>query len=124
MSSARWIAAGCLLGAVAVALGAFGAHALKDTLVERGTLANWETAVRFQLVHAVALVAFALFRERHPGKGFPGWMFFLGATCFSGSLYLLCLGIAKSLMGPLTPFGGLLLIGGWIAFALEALRAR
>jgi uncharacterized membrane protein YgdD (TMEM256/DUF423 family) len=124
MSPARWIVAGCVLGALAVALGAFGAHAWKETLEARGTLANWETAVRFQLVHALALVVFALFRERHPGKALPGWMFFLGATCFSGSLYLLCFGIAKSLMGPITPLGGVMLIGGWLAFAIDGLRAR
>jgi len=119
-----WIALGCLSAAVAVALGAFGAHAWKDALTERGQLANWDTAVRYQLVHALALIVFELFRERTNTRTFTAWMFFFGSVAFSGSLYALCFGIGKTLMGPLTPLGGLLLLAGWIAFAVAALRRR
>jgi len=122
MNARPWIAIGCLWAAVAVALGAFGAHALKDALTERGQLANWDTATRYQLAHAVALVVFDLFRERRATNALPAWMFFLGSAFFSGSLYALCFGIGKSFLWPLTPLGGVFLIVGWIAFALAALR--
>lgn len=117
-----WILAGCLWAALGVMLGAFGAHALKETLGEN--LANWDTAVRYQLVHALALIAFGLFRERSTGKDFPAALLFFGSVFFSGSLYALSLGFLKSVMGPLTPLGGALMILGWIFFAREAVRAR
>lgn len=122
--SRPWIALGCLWAALAVGLGAFGAHAWKDALTERGQLANWDTAVRYQLVHALALIVFDLFRERSNAKSSPAWMFFLGSALFSGSIYGLCFGVAKNILGPLTPLGGFLQIGGWIAFAFVASKRR
>ena len=122
MQPRRWIALGALLAALGVALGAFGAHALRERLTAAGQLENWETATRYLLVHALALVAFGLFRERVPGNGIPGWCFLLGSLFFSGSIACLCFRVATAVMGPLTPLGGVLLIGGWIAFAVAALR--
>ncbi len=125
VSARHWILAGCISAAIAVALGAFGAHVLEAVLDRRGRLADWDTAVRYQLVHALALVAYGLFRERPPAasaKAVPGWCFLLGSLFFSGSIYCLCLGVLKSVMGPLTPLGGLLLLGAWVSFALQALR--
>lgn len=123
MNPRAWILVGCIWAALGVSFGAFGAHALKDMLTPE-ELANWDTAVRYQLLHALAMVAFGLFGERSSGKEYPGVLFLFGSFFFSGSLYALCFGFAKSVMGPLTPVGGLLMILGWLGFAREALRRR
>ena len=123
MNPRAWILAGCRWAALGVVLGAFGAHALKDTLTSE-QLADWDTAVRYQLVHALALVAFGLFGERSNGKDYPGVLLLLGSLFFSGSIYALCFGFLAEVMGPITPLGGALMIGGWIGFALEARRRR
>ena len=119
-----WILLGCLWAALGVVLGAFGAHALEKALAEGGHAATWETAVRYQLYHALALIAFGLFRERTSGRDFPAALLFLGSACFSGSLYALSFGFLVPVMGPLTPLGGALMILGWLGFAREVLRAR
>ena len=115
---------GCIWAALGVGLGAFGAHALKATLDENGHGAIYETAVRYQLVHALALIAFGLFRERTTGKDFPAALLFFGSVFFSGSLYALSFDFLKAVMGPLTPLGGFLMILGWLGFAREAVRSR
>lgn len=119
-----WILLGSLWAALGVALGAFGAHALQATLDANGHAAIWETAVRYQLIHALALLVFGLYRERTRGRDYPALCFLCGSFFFSGSLYALSFDFAKSLMGPLTPFGGFLLVVGWIGFALEAWNRR
>jgi len=124
VNSRVWILLGCLWAALGVALGAFGAHALEKTLAENGHAAIWETAVRYQLVHALALLAFGLFRERTTGRDFPAALLFFGSVFFSGSLYALSFDFLKSVMGPLTPLGGFLMIVGWLGFAREAVRSR
>jgi uncharacterized membrane protein YgdD (TMEM256/DUF423 family) len=123
MNPRAWILAGCVWAAIGVVLGAFGAHALKGTLTPE-QLANWDTAVRYQLVHALALIAFGLFGERTSGRDYPGLLLLFGSFFFSGSLYALCLGFLTSVMGPLTPLGGLMMIVGWLGFANEARRRR
>ena len=124
MTSAGWVATGGLLGAAAVALGAFGAHGLK-TRVPPEDVAIFETAARYHLIHALAIVAVAWAAERFPGTAAQaaGWLFTAGIVLFSGSLYALVLTGARRL-GMITPLGGLLLIAGWIALAAAALRAR
>jgi uncharacterized membrane protein YgdD (TMEM256/DUF423 family) len=119
------IAVGALWAAVGVSLGAFGAHALKSRLVESGHLATWETAVRYHVWHALALVLLGLWSERSSATSgrLAGWCFLAGSLFFSGSLYAISLGGPRWL-GPLTPLGGAGLIAGWIAFALAALRSR
>jgi uncharacterized membrane protein YgdD (TMEM256/DUF423 family) len=130
-SSARLIvlAAG-LLGFTGVALGAFGAHALKETLVARGTVTTWQTAVLYHLVHAVALLALAGWAHS-TGSGLAGgwpnarWIgvsWSLGVILFSGSLYWLSLGGPKFL-GPVTPLGGLAFLAGWLLVAWNALSS-
>lgn len=119
-----WIFLGCVWAAIGVGLGAFGAHALKETLTASGKLETWETGVRYQILHALALIAFGLFRERNPGRDFPAPLFLLGSVFFSGSIYALSFDFMKALMGPITPLGGLLMILGWLGFAREALRRR
>jgi uncharacterized membrane protein YgdD (TMEM256/DUF423 family) len=123
MNARAWVLAGCVWAALGVVCGAFGAHALKATLTPEA-LVTWETAVRYQLVHALALIAYGLFCERASGRDLPGVLFVFGSFFFSGSLYALALDFLKSLMGPITPLGGVLMIAGWIAFAREALRRR
>lgn len=116
----NWIAIGCASGALAVALGAFGAHALKAR-VGPDDLEIWKTAVQYQAIHALALVLFGLFRERKASSAVPAGCFLLGSAIFSGTLYALVLGGPRWL-GAVTPVGGLSFIAGWIAFALQALR--
>ncbi len=113
---------GAILGGLGVAFGAFGAHALKDRLAE-DKLAIFEVGVRYQLVHALALLAVAaLLREQPVQAGRCGWLFLLGVCVFSGSLYAMALGGPRWL-GAVTPLGGLGLIAGWVSLAL-ALRAN
>ncbi len=119
----RWIAlAAGFLGLTGIALGAFGAHALKDTLTARGSLPIWQTAVLYHLVHAVAL--FALPGWTMAGARAP-WIarcWTAGIIFFSGSLYWLALGGPKFL-GPITPLGGLAFLLGWLLVAWNAITS-
>jgi len=116
------IAAG-LLGFVGVSLGAFGAHGLKATLEAGGQLKTWEKAVFYQMVHAVALLALALAGRPLPSAGKIGGCWIAGVVCFSGSLYWLALGGPVKLLWPVTPLGGLLLLGGWVGLIGSAFRS-
>ena len=120
--SLHWItlAAG-LLGFTGVALGAFGAHALKDTLAVRGTAATWQTAVLYHLIHAAALLALVGVAGSWTNARWIGACWCLGVVLFSGSLYGLALGGPK-LLGPVTPLGGLLFLAGWLLVAWNAFR--
>lgn len=109
-------------GFLGVALGAFGAHGLKSTLEAHGTLETWKTAVLYQLVHAVALLALAGWRDAHAGpnaKVAVCWS--AGIVLFSGSLYWLSLGGPKFL-GPVTPLGGVAFLSGWALLAWNAAK--
>ncbi len=120
MKPKTWVALGALAGFFAVALGAFGAHGLK-TRVDAEHLSIWNTAVHYHALHALALVAFGLWRERSPGSGIPGHGFLIGILLFSGSLYALALG-GPTWLGPITPLGGIAFLIGWLGLALSALR--
>ena len=112
--SSRPIAiAGALLAGLGVALGAFGAHGLRATL-EPQALGWWQTAVDYQMWHALALVALATLRGIR--TGLPALLIGSGTLVFSGSLYLMALGGARWL-GMVTPLGGLLMIAGWVLLA-------
>jgi uncharacterized membrane protein YgdD (TMEM256/DUF423 family) len=113
------LAAGALLASIGVALGAFGAHGLKATL-GAAELGWWETAVQYQMWHALALVALGLSPIRARAAA---WLFAGGILLFSGSLYLMALTGVRAL-GMVTPVGGLLLILGWAALGLAALKGR
>jgi uncharacterized membrane protein YgdD (TMEM256/DUF423 family) len=108
-----------LFGATGVLLGAFGAHALRSEMSAR-QLETWQTAVSYQMLHALALLAiFLLARSRKRAETLltvAGSAFVAGIVMFSGSLYALCLG-AGSLIGPVTPLGGVSLVVGWCALA-------
>jgi len=114
----NWTMVGALWALVGVGLGAFGAHGLKGVATEQG-LAWWETAARYQLFHAVALVLLGLLQQQRPGGGASGWCFLLGSAVFSGTLYAMALG-APRFLGAVTPLGGLGMMLGWLLLALHA----
>jgi uncharacterized membrane protein YgdD (TMEM256/DUF423 family) len=106
------------MGLLAVALGAFGAHGLKDLLAHNGTTAVWEKAVFYHFIHAVMLFVLA---ERKPFPAVAWWSFLIGIFFFSGSLYLLA--ITNVLwLGAITPIGGVSFLFGWAWLALKATR--
>jgi uncharacterized membrane protein YgdD (TMEM256/DUF423 family) len=110
---------GAVLGAIAVAAGAFGAHGLRSRL-SPADLDTFETAARYQMYHALALVAVALLQFRGIVARAAGWLFLAGVVLFSGSLYALTLGGLRW-MGAITPLGGVALIAGWVFLARAAL---
>jgi len=116
---------GALAGAAAVALGAFGAHALKARLAP-DQLAVWQTAVQYHFWHALALVAIGILGALAlPGSTalkWAGWLMVAGLVLFSGSLYVLVLSGARWL-GAVTPFGGTAWIAAWLLLAWAVLRS-
>jgi uncharacterized membrane protein YgdD (TMEM256/DUF423 family) len=111
---------GAILGCIAVALGAFGAHGLKQ-IVPAETVATFQTGVQYQMYHSLALLATAIIFEKFPGKliKFAGIFFTWGIIFFSGSLYLLTIvkateTVGLTSIGIITPFGGLFFIAGWL----------
>lgn len=113
-----------LFGGLAVALGAFGAHAMAGRYSE-SLLGTFETAVRYQFYHALALVAVVVALGRWP-QSMPaiwaGWFFVAGIVVFSGSLYVLVFGGLRW-MGAITPIGGVAFITGWLLLAWSAWRS-
>jgi uncharacterized membrane protein YgdD (TMEM256/DUF423 family) len=108
---------------IAVGLGAFAAHGLKSRL-EPAMLATFETGVRYQMYHALALLAVAWACTRWPGTAasVSGWLFIAGTVLFSGSLYALSLTGVRWL-GAITPLGGVALLAGWLCLAWAAWKA-
>lgn len=128
-----WIAIGAALGAIGVALGAFGAHWLPDLLANLGYAEDdftrrreiFETAVRYQMLHALAIVfvGLALENRRNRWWQFAAWAFLIGVALFSGLLKVLAVaGPQWSWLGMIVPLGGLAMIAGWLAVAIGALR--
>ena len=119
------LAAGSVLAGLAVAAGAFGAHGLKATLTASGQAENWETACRYAMYHALALVAVGLLAAIRPaipaGLTAAAWCFLVGTLIFSGCLAVLALTGIK-ILGAVVPIGGVLLIVGWVLLALAAAR--
>lgn len=118
-----WIGV-ALSGLLGVAAGAFGAHGLQGD-VAPGLLETFDTAVRYQVWHTLAMLGVLVWRQTQPlrGQRLVLALWASGAALFSGSLYLLVLTGARWL-GPVTPLGGLLLMAGWLALAVCAGRAR
>lgn len=115
-----FLAVGALLGGIAVALGAFGAHGLKK-IVPADTVNTFQTGVQYQMYHALALIAVAIVFEKFPNKLmiWAGAAFCIGILLFSGSLYLLTIlkatgKVGMEGVGIITPFGGLFFIVGWL----------
>ena len=122
MDARRTLAIAGLLIALATALGAFGAHALKAHLAP-DKLQVYETAVRYHFLHALGLLAIGVLLRSLDGEllRWSAALVLAGIVLFSGSLYLLTFG-APRLVGIITPVGGLTLIAGWILFAASVLR--
>ena len=130
---------GALSAAISVAAGAFGAHALRER-VEPRLLEVFETAARYQMYHALALIAVALVLTRSGGVGSSvtaavlgpplgksllvasGWCFLAGTALFSGSLYAMTFTGVRAL-GAITPLGGVAFIAGWVCLAVAAMRS-
>ena len=112
----HWVASGSCLAGLAVLAGAFGQHALEARLAPE-RLRIFEVAVRYHMVHSLAIVMTGLLSRNGPrGLGKAGWAFLAGIVLFSGSLYVLCLMDWKAL-GIVTPFGGLAFVAGWAVIA-------
>ncbi len=119
-----FIIIGAVSGAISVALGAFGAHALKDALATSGRTETFETAVKYQMYHSLALILLGILLAQfdHKFLQFSGYAYMIGIFIFSGSLYLLCAtGITK--LGAVTPIGGVFLIAAWILLALGVAKS-
>jgi uncharacterized membrane protein YgdD (TMEM256/DUF423 family) len=115
-----FFALGALSGFIGVALGAFAAHGLKSRLTPE-LLATFEIGVRYQMVHALALLAVGWAQTRWPGAVLTagGWLFVAGTLLFSGSLYVLSL-TGEKWLGAVAPVGGLALLAGWLCLAWAA----
>lgn len=118
-----FLISGAILAGLGVAIGAFGAHALKALLESSGRTETFETAVRYQFYHAFALLFLGLLLFRIDTKfiHYAGNLMLYGTIIFSGSLYILCLTGTKWL-GAITPIGGILMIAGWILLIVSLSR--
>lgn len=132
MNPRKVLVIAALFAALAVILGALGAHGLQrkveDGMLTPDALENFKTATEYHFFHALAIMIIALIpKEIMPTNKIPVILFSSGILLFSGSIYLLAtypvLGIAKpSFLGPVTPVGGLLFIAGWITIIITSLR--
>ena len=117
-----FLSVAAILGGLSVAAGAFGSHALREKISER-SLEIFDIGARYQMYHALALLVVALLLSRIESPPLillaSGWLFIIGITIFSGSLYALSLSGVKSL-GAIAPIGGAALIAGWGALAFAA----
>ncbi|MFA0963286.1 DUF423 domain-containing protein [Roseivirga sp. BDSF3-8] len=118
-----FIAAAALSGALAVAIGAFGAHALAPKLEAAGRMDTFETAVKYQFYHTLALLFIGLIATKTPPSAllWSGWLMIAGIIIFSGSLYILCLS-GQRWLGAITPIGGTAFIAAWVLLLVHALK--
>lgn len=118
-----WLLVGSAYGFLGVALGAFGAHALKQRL-SADMLAVWRTAVEYQFYHALALLLLGVLARQWPELSLnaAGTCFMFGVLLFSGSLYALALTDVR-MLGAITPVGGLLFLVGWLSLAWAISKA-
>ena len=119
-----FVVLGAASAALAVAAGAFGAHAVADAVTPE-RLATFRTGADYHLMHALALIAVGLTARRwsHPAVTVAGWLFLVGTVLFAGSLYALVLTDTPSL-GTVTPLGGVAFIAGWLCLAVGVWRTR
>jgi uncharacterized membrane protein YgdD (TMEM256/DUF423 family) len=122
----NWTAVGAVLLALAVGLGAFGAHGLKGRL-DAYSMGVYEKAVLYHFLHALGILLIALLARTGAigaaGQARTAWLLFVGIVLFSGSLYVLAVSGVRAL-GAITPLGGLASIAGWLLLAYEALRSQ
>ena len=116
---------GALFCFLAVLGGALGSHALKNYLIDSGSQLNFDLATRYMFYHGLALILVGFARDRFSDVPFhiSGWLFIAGTILFQGNLYLISLTGFRTLSF-LTPFGGMLLMFGWLSFAIFALKTK
>lgn len=122
----NWTAAAAILLALAVSIGAFGAHGLQDRL-DAYSMSVYEKGVFYHFIHALGMLAVPLLVRANlisqAAAKWTGWLLFAGIVLFSGSLYVLAITGARTL-GAITPFGGASFIAAWVTLAVCALRSR
>ncbi len=120
-----FLLSGILFSALSVIIGAFGSHGLEKTLQETGYTDTFETAVKYQFYHALALLFIGLYALKFSGNlvNVAGFLMIAGILIFSGSLYLLSVTGTKWL-GAITPFGGAAFIAGWIALFISVIKTN
>jgi len=123
MNQRSTLLAASVLGALAVSIGAFGAHALKPTLIQSGKLEVFELATRYQFYHTLGLLAIGILQQFIPDKklSYAALFMLIGTVLFSGSLYLLCF-VKLGPVGLITPIGGVFLILGWVFLLLSVAK--
>jgi len=116
--------AGAISGALAVLLGAFGAHLLKN-MISPDMLEVYNTGIQYQFYHTFALLVASILMKLHPSKNlkWSGYLFIAGITIFSGFLYLLAITGTKA-FGMIVPVGGLMFVAGWIFLLIHVLNIR
>jgi uncharacterized membrane protein YgdD (TMEM256/DUF423 family) len=116
---------GIVLSGLSVVIGAFGAHALKETLAGTGRAETFELAVRYQFYHALAMLALGMVADRYNDQRIvqAGSCFLAGVILFSGSLYVLSL-TGITVLGAITPIGGLFFIAGWLLFFIRVYKKQ
>jgi len=126
----KFIRIGSLMALLGVVLGAFGAHALKNS-IEIAQLGTFETGVRYQFYHSLGIFLVAILLKDQPNKllSLAGWLFLAGILFFSGSLYLLaCREVLHiehwKFLGPMTPIGGFFFITGWALIFFSTLKSK
>lgn len=114
---------GCVLAALSVILGAFGAHAFQPTLEAFGRVATYETAVQYHMFHALGILLTGILFKTSPHKQLKiaSFLFVFGTILFSGSLYVLAL-TNLTFLGAITPLGGLAFIGGWVVLIIYLIK--
>jgi uncharacterized membrane protein YgdD (TMEM256/DUF423 family) len=119
----RLLITGAALAGFGVAIGAFGAHGLREILEANGRVATFETGVRYHMYHAIALLIVGILNKLQPNKlsATAGLLFFLGILFFSGSLYTMSI-TGINWLGAITPIGGVLFISGWTSLILYLIR--
>lgn len=127
----NYLIAAALFGASGVALGAFGAHGLQSITSDEKILHGYQTAVQYQLYHAIVLLGLGILYEKIPGKfiRWAGTCFVTGILLFSGSLYLLTIFKVQEssdvkIAGPITPLGGIFLIAGWLLLFAGVMKKK
>jgi uncharacterized membrane protein YgdD (TMEM256/DUF423 family) len=122
----NWTAIGAVLMALAVGMGAFGAHGLRNRL-DAYSMSVYEKAVFYHFIHALGILLTSLLARTNAisiaGQARVAWLLLIGIIIFSGSLYALALSGVR-ILGAITPLGGIAFIAGWLLLAYEALRAR
>ncbi|MGI8958462.1 MAG: DUF423 domain-containing protein [Bryobacteraceae bacterium] len=122
----NWTAIGALLMALAVGMGAFGAHGLRNRL-DAYSMSVYEKAVFYHFLHSLGILLVSLLARANaisiPGQARVAWLLLAGIIIFSGSLYALALSGTR-ILGAITPIGGIAFIAGWLLLAYEAVRAK